>query len=279
MGCFLSSTKKTTPNSNTKTPTPFLEEKEEVKEILSEAPIIINNPINNINDEKNSIPQKNFSHNIHDSHVFQIAKIFNPRELTGSIRVGSDPKEPKKELSKSIRAELGPNKTVKELNKHIWTGPKETTTDLSKHIRVGSGQKEMKEELSRSKETMIKDIRKNLRRPDHLSGPVQTRNISPGRVGSGSCRRSRSPVMCGDQINGGTKNSIGKCPSVRKSGKSPGRVRSELGDRRRSPAPETGNGSRSNRENNRNNNKRNLTSGINESFENPQVSLECFIFI
>lgn len=340
MGCFLSTTKRTPPNANTKVQTttthrsppstlPFLEQEEEVKEILSETPIIINNnnPITNTTDEKINIPKKNVSHNIHDSHVFKIAKIFNPRELTGSIRVGSDPKE----LGKSIRVGSGQNEATKELSEHIQVGsgrkemkeelsksirvrsdPKETTKDLSRHIRVGSGQKEMMEELSRSIRvgsdpigTTIKDIRQKspakhrntsparrsdhlsgsgqtqntspARKPDHQFGSGQTRNISPGRVGSGSCRGSRSPVMCGDQINGGTKNSISRCPSMRKSGKSPGRVRSELGDRRRSPAPETGNGSRSNRENNYY--KRNLTSGINESIENPHVSLECFIFI
>ncbi|XP_059283796.1 uncharacterized protein LOC132037319 [Lycium ferocissimum] len=123
------------------------------------------------------------------------------------------------------------------------------------------------------------------RRTDHLTGSGQTRNISPSRVGSGrniggisrtangesSCRRSRSPIMCRDQFNGGTRNSISRCPSSRKSGKSPRRVRSELGDRLRSPM-EAGNSSRSN-------SKRHMRSGINESLENPLVSMECFIFI
>lgn len=340
MGCFLSSTKKTPPNSNTKLQTttthtsppltlPFLEQKEEVKEILSETPIIINKPINHSIDEKNNILEKKFSldknqcHNIHDSHVFKIARIFNPKDelsrepsdmykkFSRSIRVGSDPKEMAREPIKNIRVGSDPKELAKELSRSIRVGSdmKEITKDLGRHIRVGSDSKEMIKDIRQRSPAKYRNSTSPVRRTDHLSGSGQIRNTSPSirsdhlpgsgqtrnnppsRVGSGkntgglsrkdngesSCRRSRSPVICGDQISGGTRNSISRCPSVRKSGKSPGRVRSELGDRRRSPA-EAGNGNRENRENN-NNYKRSLTSGNNESIENPLVSMECFIFI
>ncbi|MCD7466158.1 hypothetical protein HAX54_002587 [Datura stramonium] len=366
MGCFLSSAKETSPNSNIELqsttthrspPLTLSILNEEVKEVLSETPVIINNNlINHSTDEKNIIPkkqklspEKKQCHDIHDSHVFKIAKIFNPKELRGSIRVGSDPKDPRKELSRNMLS-ISVGSEPKELSRSTPVGSDQngTAKEVSRHIRVGSGWKETKEELSRSirvgsdQKEAIKDVLQRspakyrntspARRPEHLPGSGQIRNISPARrpehlsgsgqirntspakrtdhlpgsgqtlsnspirVGSGkntgrlsrkdngesSCRRSRSPVMCGDQINGGTRNSISRCTSARKSGKSPGRVRSELGDRRRSPAVEAaGNGSRSNRENReRNNNyKKSLTSGINESLENPLVSLECFIFI
>ncbi|KAJ8567832.1 hypothetical protein K7X08_020040 [Anisodus acutangulus] len=354
--CFLKSTKKTPPkpntcNSHTKLQSttthrsppltlPFLdEEKEDVKEILSETPIINNSPIIHSTDENNNIPKK-FSaetkqcHNMHDS-VFKIAKIFNPenelshediyKKINRSTLVGSDPKATIKELSRSIRVGSDPKETVKELSRSIRvrSETKETAKD-----RVGSDPKEGSKEfrsirVGSDPKEMIKDVRTELRqkspakqrntsparRPEQIRGSGKTRNTSPaksvdqlfgsgqnpnissGRVGSGrntgglsrkdngesSCRRS--PVLCGDLVNGGTRNSINRCPSARKSGKSPGRVRSELGDRHRSPV-DAGNGSRSNRENRVNNNsKGHLRSGINESIENPLVSMECFIFI
>ncbi|KAF3685488.1 hypothetical protein FXO37_00547 [Capsicum annuum] len=317
MGCFLSSTKKTPPNSNTKLETTtinryppitlsFLEEqKEEVKEILSETPIIINNnPIIHRTNEKNNIPKKDLSpeekqcqNNIHDSHVYKIARIFNPREL-GVIRAGPGSEEPVKELDRSIWAGPGQNETSKELSRHIRSGSGriEMKGELSKSIRAGSDPKERTRQRSPAKYRNTSPAG----RPGQLSGSGQTRNASPTRKsgqlsgsgqariispsrkdsGENSCRRSRSPIMCGDQINGGTKSSISRCSSMRKSGKSLGRVRSELGDWRRSTAPEPRNGSRSNRENRENNNYRKpLPSGINDSIENPLVSLECFIFI
>lgn len=111
------------------------------------------------------------------------------------------------------------------------------------------------------------------------SSPARRSDPSPGRVRSGkdsrgprkdngecSGRRSRSPAMRTE--NGGFGSGIGRSPSVRKTGKSPGRVRSELGDRTRKMEERDGNGE----------NKWPPTSE-NESLENPLVSLECFIFL
>lgn len=107
------------------------------------------------------------------------------------------------------------------------------------------------------------------------NSPVRRSDPSPGRVRSGSgresryngeCsgRRSRSPAMRAE--NGGYGSGLGRSPSVRKTGKSPGRVRSELGERVRKMEESEGE------------NKWPPTNG-NESLENPLVSLECFIFL
>ncbi|KAK4439925.1 hypothetical protein Salat_0327400 [Sesamum alatum] len=108
------------------------------------------------------------------------------------------------------------------------------------------------------------------RSPGRKSEPSPSR-VSPG-IGSGygrrrdsgesSGRRSRSPVTRTD--SGASKTGITRSQSARKTGKSPGRVGSGLGERIRkadegkeSKWPPTNN----------------------ESLENPLVSLECFIFL
>ncbi|XP_060195325.1 uncharacterized protein LOC132624584 [Lycium barbarum] len=112
------------------------------------------------------------------------------------------------------------------------------------------------------------------------SSPARRSDPSPGRVRSGpgrrdngecSGRRSRSPAMRAE--NGGYGSGLGRSPSVRKTGKSPGRVRSELGDRIRKMDHERdyGNGGE--------NKKWSPPTNGNESLENPLVSLECFIFL
>lgn len=116
------------------------------------------------------------------------------------------------------------------------------------------------------------------RRPDNPS-PNRVR-IVPGRdkrvdpnngkdmravreAGESSRRRSRSPVIRND--NAGSRQNLGRSPSVRKTGKSPGRVRSDLSENSRK------------REGGSKDGKWPPTS--NELLENPLVSLECFIFL
>ncbi|OIT28513.1 hypothetical protein A4A49_18416 [Nicotiana attenuata] len=220
------------------------------------------------------------------------------KELSRHIRVGSHPKDTIKELSRHIRVGSDPKEMIKDVGTELrQRSPAKKRNNASpakirpEHLS-GSGQTRnaspariRSEHLSGSVQT--RNTSPARIRSDHLSGSGQIRNISPSRVGSGkntgglsrkdngesSFRRTRSPVMCADQ-NGGTRNSISRCPSARKSGKSPGRVRSELGDRRRKPPAEAGNSSyRENRDN-----KQPLKNG-NESLENPLVSMECFIFL
>lgn len=117
--------------------------------------------------------------------------------------------------------------------------------------------------------------------------PVRGKDQSPGRVrmvperngrgpgfgsssrqrpGSGneSAARSRSPVNRNVTGGGsGSRNEIGRSLSGRRTGKSPGRVGSDLHERVRKPGS-----------------KRFVTDSNNdESLENPLVSLECFIFL
>lgn len=78
---------------------------------------------------------------------------------------------------------------------------------------------------------------------------------------SGPGQRSRSPANRTDGGNG-TRNGVGRSPSVRKTGKSPSRVGSDLHEKSR--RREGGNLA---------------PTASNESLENPLVSLECFIFL
>lgn len=77
-------------------------------------------------------------------------------------------------------------------------------------------------------------------------------------------RRSISPAT--RTQNGGSRTSLVRSPSVRKTGKSPGRVRSDMGDKNRKLEESC---SKQNWE----------TTNSNELLENPLVSLECFIFL
>lgn len=102
------------------------------------------------------------------------------------------------------------------------------------------------------------------RKPGPYLGRVGSRERNPpiaGRRDSGeiSGRRSRSPAMRAAEV-GGARSGPGRSPSTTKTGKSPGRVRSEIPTRRVEGgiAPPTAG---------------------DESLENPLVSLECFIFL
>ncbi|XP_073136132.1 uncharacterized protein [Henckelia pumila] len=100
-------------------------------------------------------------------------------------------------------------------------------------------------------------------RPGSISSSGNGRKKDTGEI---SGRRSRSPVS---RNNGGSsKTDLGRSPSSRRFGKSPGRVGSGLGDRLRKVDEGKENGR---------DRKWPLTS--NEMLENPVVSLECFIFL
>ncbi|GFP98268.1 hypothetical protein PHJA_001970700 [Phtheirospermum japonicum] len=94
-------------------------------------------------------------------------------------------------------------------------------------------------------------------RPGPVSG---SGNVRRRDSGESSGRRSRSPVARTD--SGPSKMGSGRSPSTRKTGKSPGRVGSGLGERTRRVDEE-----------------RKWPPTGDESLENPLVSLECFIFL
>ncbi|KAA8515314.1 hypothetical protein F0562_018456 [Nyssa sinensis] len=115
------------------------------------------------------------------------------------------------------------------------------------------------------------------------NSPVRRSNPSPGRVrsvpgrerhglliegqrrdsGGSSGLRSGSPATRTGSVT--ERPDLGRCPSARRSGKSPGRVRSDLPTR-------VGKVAETNREGK-------WAPATNESLENPLVSLECFIFL
>nr|GFA37873.1 hypothetical protein [Tanacetum cinerariifolium] len=94
------------------------------------------------------------------------------------------------------------------------------------------------------------------------------------RPGSGnlSGARSRSPGkrMVSGGCSGG-RNEIERSLSARRTGKSPGRVGSDLNERVRRPELKSGRV--------REDSNRFTTTNSDESLENPLVSLECFIFL
>ncbi|KAM7525125.1 hypothetical protein LguiA_015027 [Lonicera macranthoides] len=101
------------------------------------------------------------------------------------------------------------------------------------------------------------------RRPEPSPGRVRpmsgsVRFVSErGDSGESSGRRTMSPVRYTE--GGSTRFDLGRSPSVRKTGKSPGRIGSE----------KTRKGAEGNK----------WAPTTNESLENPLVSLECFIFL
>ncbi|KAI5657007.1 hypothetical protein M9H77_25800 [Catharanthus roseus] len=96
-------------------------------------------------------------------------------------------------------------------------------------------------------------------------------NLQKRECGENSGRRSRSPATRTEGGGGGLKAGMQRSGSVRRTGKSPGRVRSETGEKIRK-LDETNSMSSSS-------NKWPPTTTSNESLENPFVSLECFIFL
>ncbi|CAH9059836.1 unnamed protein product [Cuscuta europaea] len=85
-------------------------------------------------------------------------------------------------------------------------------------------------------------------------------------------RRSVSPATRTE--DGGPRTGPGWTPSMRKSGKSPGRVRSDISDKTRML------GKSFTSKNNKADSKEKMkTTDTNELLENPLVSLECFIFL
>ncbi|KAK1420078.1 hypothetical protein QVD17_21395 [Tagetes erecta] len=90
--------------------------------------------------------------------------------------------------------------------------------------------------------------------------------------GNAAVARSRSPGKSVAVGGGGSRNEIGRSLSGRRTGKSPGRVGSDLHERIRRPELRSG------REREQ---SRRFSNGVkkDESLENPLVSLECFIFL
>ncbi|KAL2495073.1 hypothetical protein Fot_38830 [Forsythia ovata] len=273
MGCCVSTTTKSAaPNSpifkskcNRKSPPaaqPLLEE-ETVKEVLSETPIIPKQPLSSI-------------------RRFQE----NRRKETPFIR--ADPLTP--DFSKVVYKKQQ-NKTVLEKPYMVFNNDEISEEGLSEAASVSTAfteKRENNDSIEDVKEVRQKSPAKFKNRS--FSGevkqdravkksPVRRPESSPVRVGSGrespavygkgkdigerSGRRSRSPVTRTD--SGPAKMGLDRSQSSRRTGKSPGRVGSGLGERHRKLGED--------------NRDRKWPPTSNETLENPLVSLECFIFL
>lgn len=249
MGCCVSS-------GNSKLLPPTLSnssqqsEEETVKEVLSETPTIEkSNLYANENSPKKSSPISKFPNTMeeiyHKNHIMK-------KPITSNFNHPDDLSEEVSEICSSTLSEAA---TVTEKRYAAEDDATEVRQRSPAKYRNGSFQRSVGNSPAR--------------RSDPSPGRMRSgRESRVPRKDNGECsgRRSRSPAMRTE--NGGYGSGLGRIPSVRKTGKSPGRVRSELGDRIRKMDERDGNGE----------NKWPPTNG-NESLENPLVSLECFIFL
>ncbi|KAK6149895.1 hypothetical protein DH2020_017420 [Rehmannia glutinosa] len=286
MGCCLSSTKtsskppktpknpKPTPKNSSisKSPPPThpLLEEETVKEVLSETRTIPKPPssslthrVVNQGNRKIESPFIKSAPLLHDK-VHRNGVVWK-KPLTA---FGGD--DPSEEVSE-ICSTLGDSETVSVSTTTVTTEKRENDVELREQLRQRSP--------ARRKNTSFSgEVRRDKivgRSPGRRSEPSPSR-ARPGQgpgsgygrrkdSGESSGRRSRSPVMRTD--SGSSKTGLGRTNSVRKTGKSPGRVGSGLGERIRKVDDGKDGGDI----------KWPPTS--NESLENPLVSLECFIFL
>ncbi|KAL3519677.1 hypothetical protein ACH5RR_017826 [Cinchona calisaya] len=261
MGCCLStkSSPQNLPHNSKKPATPppshpLLEEEETVKEVLSETPSLPKKPtiIRARHENPDQKPKTHF-----DGGLRKPIMVFNPPEEVS---------EEASEISESVS-------TATFCTEKNEDGDYEGSDHRQRSFRHRSLSGDSRRERVVGKS------------PSKRSEP------SPGRARSGSCgdarglganngqrrdcgessgRRSGSPATRAD--GGGAKTGLVRSGSARKSGRSPGRVKSEVGDKIWKLEDPNSNFSTSSREN-----KWPPTS--NESLENPLVSLECFIFL
>lgn len=284
MGCCVStptitkSSAKNLPYFSKRNPTPpppshpFVEEEEEsVKEVLSETP---------------SLPPKKPTivtarHQNHD-HPTKF------ESLLPNIPINSD------EKFKQPILVLNPGEVSEEASSDIGRSVSMATCDTEKKNDDHDDVRNDNRQRSFRHRSSYGDSRR-----ERVGGksPSKRSEFSPVRVRSGSCmdasgsganngrrrdcgersgRRSRSPATRTD--GDGAKMDLVRSRSAGKTGKSPGRVKSEVGDRIRKVEDSNTTNFRcsSNRESREN---KWLPTSSNESLENPLVSLECFIFL
>lgn len=227
-------------------------EEETVKEVLSEIPTFPKSKLyTNENSPKKSSPISKFSNSMeemyHKNHIMK-------KPITPNFNHPDDVSEEVSEICSSTLSEAA---TVAEKRYAAEDDANEVRQRSPAKYRNGSFQRSVGNSPARRSDPSPGRVR---------SGSGRESRVQRKDNGECSGRRSRSPAMRTE--NGGYGSGLGRSPSVRKTGKSPGRVRSELGDRIRKMDERDGNG------------ETNWppTNG-NESLENPLVSLECFIFL
>lgn len=277
MGCCVSTTNDEPSAQNlphnskqNRTPPPShpLLEEESVKEVLSETP---------------SVPKKpTIVRARHENH--------DPRKFKSSLPT-TVPNIPDEKFKKPIMV-LKPEEFSEE--------PSEICSTLSESVSTATCCTE-KNDDDRTDNRLRSFRQRSLSgdcRWERVAGksPSKRPEPSPGRVGSGSGRDARGLVAnngqrrdCGESSGrrsrspatrseggGGSKMGLVRNGSARKGGKSPGRVKSEVGDKiRKVEDAHNSNFGYSNRESRENK----WPPASDESLENPLVSLECFIFL
>ncbi|PIM98926.1 hypothetical protein CDL12_28584 [Handroanthus impetiginosus] len=287
MGCCFSTNNstlppKTTKKSNSKTtgkqssisksppPTNPLPEEETVKEVLSETPTVSKNP-------SPFIPKVQESHQ-NESPFIRAAPLLPDFGRIGREKKYQNGGVGKKQFVGYSNDDL--SEDVSEICSTLSESISVSTTVTEKRENNGEQNHELREFRQRSPARVKKGSFSGEGKREKTVGrsPGRKSEPSPSRVrpGSGSVhgrrrdsgessgRRSRSPVM--RMETGLSKTGLGRSPSARKTGKSPGRVGSGLGERIRKLDEGKENGDK-------------WLPTSNESLENPLVSLECFIFL
>lgn len=253
MGCCLS-TKKPRPSSkfhqhssrSSRAPPPV--DVETVKEVLSETPNL--NTFMKIEDEPKKITSRQNSYRFQQHHTLEDPNI---------SEIGST-------MSESVSTTTFDDDIDVYRRKVIERSPAK-----SRNRRQVSGElPKVEKSPVREKEQSPVQARLGPERNSRGTGFGSAGRQRTGCSGNVSAARSRSPVNRTVAGGGfGSRNEIGRSLSGRRTGKSPGRVGSDLHERVRKPEVRTG------RESTR------FTTPANkdESLENPLVSLECFIFL
>lgn len=259
MGCFVSKHKLNSTPSNLaplpRSPPPHLLE-ESVKEVLTETPTLrpttprilkTQKKIQSLHQNVQDFEEKNKTH-FEKNH-----NLDNPEEVSEISEICSSMSESfsrENEEIGGIRRKIEmPEKFKRRSNSGELHGRRERGVAKSPARRP--------EQPSPNRVRIVPGRDKRID-PNHGKEMRAVRDI-----GESSRRRSRSPVIRND--NAGSRQNLGRSPSVRKTGMSPGRVRSDLSENSRK------------REGSKKEGKWPPTS--NELIENPLVSLECFIFL
>lgn len=247
MGCFVSTSNpsrssKFHQHSSRSSRAPPPVDVETVKEVLSETPNL--NPFMKTEDDPKKIRQRD--HFLEDPNISEIGSTMSECVSTATLDDDID----------VYRRKVIDRSPSKSRNRHQLSGELQP----------------VRKSPARAKEqspSRVKMVPERNSRGNGFGSAGRQRPVS----GNVSAARSRSPAnrtVSGGDCGG--RNEIGRSLSSRRTGKSPGRVVSDLHERVRKPDLRSGRGREEGSWPSRATNN-------DESLENPLVSLECFIFL
>ncbi|XP_019162138.1 PREDICTED: uncharacterized protein LOC109158696 isoform X3 [Ipomoea nil] len=224
---------------------PLLLEEETVKEVLSETPTVPKPVDYGPHKHPPFTPEQEKLQRQNDGDIKKPAAVtdFNPEELSEDFSAS----EICSTLSESVPA-VKPQRSPARVRNRAFPG------EVIREKSVGNSPSRRFEPSSLGR------VRSGTGRDSGRRSPAG-RPRKENYENSG--RRSVSPATR-REIGGARTGSV-RSPSARKTGKSPGRVRSDVGDK--------------NRKLNKDMKEKWETTNSNELLENPLVSLECFIFL